>query len=182
MDGGGEKTCMEAGRFTIPRPFFDVPDLWYRGDRHFGATNLVEMKMSKAWSRQIARDIECDHRDDDGWLIYDIEPMGKPRMTQRDKWKKRSVVERYHNFKDACLYHDVRLFESMEIEFNIKMPTSWSSKKQREMVGQPHQSKPDADNLLKGLFDILDDDSAIWRVHATKRWAKTPCIKIRKIS
>ena len=39
-------------------------------------------------------------------VIFRVTPIGKPRMTQRDRWKKRPPVVRYHAFKDqlrACL-------------------------------------------------------------------------------
>lgn len=36
--------------------------------------------------------------------IYDITPIGKPRMTRADKWKQRPPVMRYRAFamKSAC--------------------------------------------------------------------------------
>ncbi len=83
---------------------------------------------------------------------YAITPVPKPRMTQRDKWKKRPVVLRYHAFKDEVRAAGVELEESgQHIIFVLPMPKSWSKKKQREMVGKPHQQKPDKDNLEKAL-------------------------------
>lgn len=52
------------------------------------------------------------------------------------------------------------------------------------MVGKPHQSKPDADNLLKSLFDALipkknrsagqtgKDDKELWCYSVFKYWAE----------
>ena len=48
--------------------------------------------------------------------IYYINPVSKPRMTQRDVWKKRPVVVKYHAFCDEmrasrlslCLNHGAR--------------------------------------------------------------------------
>ncbi len=34
-------------------------------------------------------------------ITVHIEPMGAPRMTQRDRWAKRPCVLRYHAFKDV---------------------------------------------------------------------------------
>ena len=38
-------------------------------------------------------------------MEYPIIPLGKPRMTQRDKWAKRPAVLRYRAFKDECRLH-----------------------------------------------------------------------------
>jgi Holliday junction resolvase RusA-like endonuclease len=51
------------------------------------------------------------------------------------------------------------------------MPASWSQKKRDRLCGQPHQSKPDIDNLIKGFMDaLLKDDARIWEVRASKVW------------
>ena len=36
---------------------------------------------------------------------YNITPVAKPRMTKRDKWLKRSVVEKYWEFKRNIQKH-----------------------------------------------------------------------------
>jgi Holliday junction resolvase RusA-like endonuclease len=42
------------------------------------------------------------------------------------------------------------------------MPKSWSKKKRKAMNLQPHESKPDLDNLLKGFKDALcENDSFV---------------------
>lgn len=103
---------------------------------------------------------------------YPITPMGKPRMTQRDKWKKRPVVLRYRQFKDDCRRHGVTLHDAMRISFRIPMPTSWSKRKRDSMRGKPHRQRPDLDNLEKALLDaVLTEDSAVHTMHADKTWA-----------
>lgn len=111
---------------------------------------------------------------------YEITPVPKPRMTQRDKWKKRPVVLRYLAFCDECRSLGVTVPESgAHIVFNMPMPTSWSKKKKTEMLGRPHQQRPDIDNLSKALFDaVYSDDSTIWDVRTTKLWAETGSIEI----
>lgn len=105
------------------------------------------------------------------WKHYPIIPVGKPRMTQRDRWKKRPCVLRYHQFKDQCRLHNVTLGDSVSVRFYIPMPDSWSKKKKREMLNQPHQQKADIDNLLKALLDAcLADDSSVYAITATKHW------------
>ena len=104
-----------------------------------------------------------------------ITPIGKPRMTQRDKWAKRDCVLRYYAFKD-----EVRLLmkgaegimlQPHKVTFVILMPKSWSNKKREEMRGKPHTQKPDVDNLCKAFNDaVLDDDSAVWSQWGEKIW------------
>lgn len=112
---------------------------------------------------------------------YEITPVPKPRMTQRDKWQKRPAVLRYRAFCDECRLLGVVVPESgAHIVFNMPMPASWSKKKRAEMLGQPHQQRPDVDNLGKAIFDaVLPDDSVVWDIRMTKVWAETGAIEIR---
>lgn len=87
-----------------------------------------------------------------------IEPMGKPRMTQRDKWKQRPVVMRYRAYADKlramCLnIEQAPVAVSWTAYFSI--PGSWPLKKRKAMAGQPHRAKPDRDNIDKGIMDAL---------------------------
>lgn len=115
--------------------------------------------------------------------VYNITPMGKPRMTQRDKWMQRPAVMAYRDFKDACKAQKMFIPAQCQIIFNLSMPTSWSKKRRTEMRGQPHQQKPDLDNMLKAVMDAVhEDDAHIWAVKAEKRWAEIPSIEIREIT
>jgi len=62
------------------------------------------------------------------------------------------------------------------------MPQSWSKKKREQMHGQPHQQRPDLDNLLKALADaIYEDDCRIWNYRSiSKRWGNEGLIAITK--
>lgn len=104
--------------------------------------------------------------------VFNIIPVAKPRMTQRDKWQKRDCVMRYRQFKDEVRLLGVKVPESdYHITFYIPMPQSWSEKKKRSWNGTPHQQRPDKDNLEKALLDALfSDDSHIWDGRVTKRW------------
>lgn len=85
--------------------------------------------------------------------IYYINPVPKPRMTQRDAWKKRPVVVKYHAFCDEMRANHFTLPESgAHLTFVIPMPKSWSKKKRIEMNGKPHQQRPDVDNLIKAAL------------------------------
>ena len=95
-----------------------------------------------------------------------ITPIGKPRMTQRDKWKGRPVVNSYYAFKDEltikCRQKKFQLSEVLNVVFVIPMPQSWSKKKKAQFNGMPHTSRPDLDNLIKAVQDCLaKEDSYI---------------------
>jgi len=116
--------------------------------------------------------------------IYNVVPMGKPRMTRADKWKKRPEVLRYRAFCDHVRLLGVKLPEAnSHITFIPPLPKSWSKKKRAEMNGKPHQSKPDKDNLEKALLDALfEDDAHIWDSRVTKLWGEVRQIIIREIN
>lgn len=114
--------------------------------------------------------------------IYPIVPMGKPRMTRADKWKKRPEVMRYRAFCDEVRLRGVVLPESgAHVTFVLPMPVSWSKKKRQQQNGQPHQAKPDCDNMLKALMDALyADDAHVWDCRITKVWGEVGQIIIQE--
>lgn len=116
-------------------------------------------------------------------MLIKISPMGAPRQTQRDKWKGRPVVLRYHAFRDELrLRYRKDLPQSLQLVFYIEPPVSWSNKKRLASIGTPHNQKPDIDNLIKAVLDTLaPDDKAIWRVYAEKYWASEGGIEIEQI-
>lgn len=91
-----------------------------------------------------------------------VNPIGKPRMTQRDRWKRRPCVLIYHEFKDklradaesAGLTSEVKA-KGLSWNAYIPMPKSWSIKKKAEMHYALHQSRPDRDNIDKAILDTL---------------------------
>ena len=110
-----------------------------------------------------------------GFHILKIEPMGKPRMTKRDKWLKRPCVVRYYAFKAhvLALLAGVDLSDVDGVSWDVffSIPKSWSKKKKETMRGQPHQQKPDRDNIDKAILDaLLKDDSVVWRGELYKYW------------
>ena len=111
---------------------------------------------------------------------YKIIPVPKPRMTQRDKWKKRTPVLKYNAFKDEIRLNKVSIPDSgSHITFVIPMPASWSKKKKREYDGKPHQQRPDKDNLEKALLDaIFTEDCRVWDSRVTKIWGEKGLIII----
>lgn len=101
-------------------------------------------------------------------------PIGAPRMTQRDKWKKRPCVMKYFTFRDkvrAAVGKIDGVPDRMDCEFYFPMPESWSKAKKLKLAGTPHCQVPDCDNLWKAVADALfDEDSAIHQASQLKRW------------
>ena len=118
-------------------------------------------------------------------MIYDITPVAKPRMVKSDKWKKRPAVQRYWAFKQECqLKHLTFPLRGSLIRFGMPMPKSWSEKLKNLMCGKPHETKPDLDNLLKGLGDAVypQNDSSISRITVEKVWAYDGFIEVKRQS
>lgn len=111
-----------------------------------------------------------------------IAPIGKPRMTQRDKWKKRPCVMRYRAFCDELRLRMGKLPEDPDTLFVrafFAMPKSWSKVKKEAMDGQRHRQKPDSDNIGKAVMDALfKDDSGISDVTVLKRWSTYPSLTV----
>lgn len=113
-------------------------------------------------------------------MIFDlkIKPMGAVRQNRSDAWRDRPCVNEYRAFKDALRLHanitTFRLQDDMNYVFIIPMPDSWSEKKKKKMDGERHRQKPDFDNILKAVWDALeDDDSHISGVGASKKcWGR----------
>jgi Holliday junction resolvase RusA-like endonuclease len=109
-----------------------------------------------------------------------VTPNTKPRMTKRDRWKKRPCVNQYYAFKD-----EIKLKANLiglqglpgditSLSFIVPMPDSWSEVKKVRTDKSPHQQRPDLDNFLKGLQDALcKEDKGIWRIgNLEKRWGR----------
>jgi len=104
-------------------------------------------------------------------------------MTRSDKWKQRAPVMVYRAFKDECRLRRLTISQSgSHILAVIPMPRSWSKKKKAEYCGQPHQAKPDKDNIEKAILDALyDDDAHIWDGRVTKIWGYDGAIVVDAI-
>lgn len=107
-------------------------------------------------------------------------PIGKPRMTRSDKWKRRDCVVKYRNWADL-LRHAIRTQQHgfvpdamsvvrLSMYAFFEPPESTSKKKRAAMIGEFHRVKPDADNILKTIDAFYKDDQAIPSVSCDKRW------------
>jgi Holliday junction resolvase RusA-like endonuclease len=121
------------------------------------------------------------------FYLFDVIPIGAPRMTQSDKWKtnpnhvdpnkrQRKSVTQYFAFKQLLQLQanqmNFKLGNTLDAVYLIPMPNSWSEKKKERMNGLPCEVQPDTDNITKGIKDALrQNDSDIWYEKAEKRWA-----------
>lgn len=115
--------------------------------------------------------------------VFNITPVGKPRMTRQDKWMKRPCVLRFRAYEDemnrqANEIGFVMNPTALYIEFHFKRPKSFTGIRAQMIT---HKNKPDLDNLIKGVQDIfLKNDSSISEIHAKKIWSDTGKIIIWK--
>ena len=83
-----------------------------------------------------------------------INPMGKPRMTQRDRWLNppRTPILKHRIAKQGmqayALMNKCVLQEQFKITFVLAMPDSWSNKKKAQMDGSAHRQKPEGDEKV----------------------------------
>lgn len=64
---------------------------------------------------------------------------------------------------------------SVTIAVWYQVRPSWPKYKRTAMIGQPHTSKPDLDNVIKSILDGLngsawEDDAQVSKVRAAKHW------------
>ena len=113
-------------------------------------------------------------------IYYPIEPMAKPRQTQKDKFNPSERVLRYRSWADEVRLRGVTFEPGSSIWFGIPVPRSLTDKEKQRRVYTPHLLTPDLDNLAKGLMDAVypTSDSAIWRLTLLKLWTWEGCILI----
>jgi Holliday junction resolvase RusA-like endonuclease len=108
--------------------------------------------------------------------VYPIAGMGAVRQVARDRFNPSDAVKRYRSYRDEVRLRGVEVpTEFFHLVFVLGMPASWSKRKRAEHVGQPHRSKPDKDNLEKGITDaIFGEDKGLWDGRVTKLWGERP--------
>lgn len=115
-------------------------------------------------------------------LRFNITPLGKPTMTQHDKYARKPCVLRYWAFCEECQLKGVTVQVHDDITFVLPMPASWSAKKKAAHDGKPHLQKPDTSNMLKAIEDAVhQNDSHLWHYSGlTKVWGYEGAIIIRR--
>lgn len=105
-------------------------------------------------------------------------PVGKPRMTRKDRWAQRPCVLRYRDWADAAraaagVGDKIALTKATTLTFRayLPMPDSWAANKREAMRGEPCLGKPDLDNLQKSLADALfANDDCVYAGDQEKFW------------
>ena len=115
-------------------------------------------------------------------------PIGKPRMTRRDKWAKRPCVVRYREWADELRAEVTRQIgqlpepeDIVDVSWTAEFepPPSWSKKKRAAHIGELHRQKPDRDNIDKAVLDTLwEEDSGIAAGTLRKVWSTESRITI----
>lgn len=117
------------------------------------------------------------------WARYNLTPIAKPRMTNRDKWHSRPITRRYWFYKAEVQKLVRSLPQHAHVVFQLPMPKSWSIRKRALYDRGGHFVRPDIDNLHKGLLDaIYQEDCGVWDHRVTKIWGVTGCIYVREIA
>lgn len=121
---------------------------------------------------------------------FDITPVSAVRTVQkdavffripRDKLRPEGLkrllrIERYNKYKIAVLAIAKQqkfkpIEQGMHIVFHMPVPPSWRKHKKESMHMKLHNSRPDIDNLLKGILDgWLVEDNFIADLRVTKKW------------
>lgn len=119
--------------------------------------------------------------------VFHVDPVPKPRLTQRDRWKKRPVFIRWIDYKDALKDEARRVHfpadsRPIHLRVFVPMPRSWSKKRRAAQLLKPHNSRPDWDNYGKAFCDALwQEDKEIWDVRTTKYWAEEGLITVEEV-
>lgn len=108
-------------------------------------------------------------------------PVGKPRMTRRDKWARRPTVVEYRAWADRARNASADLLRELlgkgvvpgrvYAVARMPLPASLSGRRRDKLMGSPHRVKPDADNIAKALLDaLLDNDQVVYDQRVLKLW------------
>lgn len=104
-------------------------------------------------------------------FIIPGDPVGKPRMTRRDKWAQRKCVSRYWAWCDKArqaAFGDPSTKRTLDAPTSITVVAYFYHKTRRG----PHLLKPDGDNILKSVCDALFvNDEMIYIKTVEKYWA-----------
>ena len=112
-------------------------------------------------------------------------PAPRPRVTKNNTYND----EDYTSYKEViALAYTAKYGKSlntdpftMKLDFFFQIPKSWSKRKKEN--AKWHTSRPDTDNLVKGICDALNgiaykDDSQVCYMQARKQYAAMNGIRI----
>jgi Holliday junction resolvase RusA-like endonuclease len=111
---------------------------------------------------------------------YPIAPMAKPRprVTRNVTY----MPGKYMKWKADIAKLRIELPDAFSVRFFFAMPKSWSKSAKTAYRYEPHQQRPDLDNVLGGLMDAcLKNDSSVYEVQASKWWDTESGIEIEAL-
>lgn len=125
-------------------------------------------------------------------LFGDPIPLARPRFSNRGKFVKaydsQSALKEGFKWQIKSQYRESPLTIPLTVDvvFFMPIPKSASGIQKRQMANGiiSHIKKPDLDNLLKFYIDcligiVVEDDSIIERIVATKKYSNNPGTLIR---
>lgn len=84
--------------------------------------------------------------------IFTIISIGKPRLTQHDRWYESKAVTDYWQYKQdlqkLCLFNKLQLKDTLKIIFYLTMPAPWSKTKKLAMNGHPRCHTRSSENRV----------------------------------
>ena len=120
-------------------------------------------------------------------MILEIKgtPIGKarPRLSRYGTYTPQKTKD-YEEYVKLCYInkYNVKLAPTekplkAKITAFFEVPTSYSKKKKKELIGQPHTNKPDIDNIVKIILDSLNglaykDDKQIVKLEVEKLYGE----------
>ncbi len=167
----GRAKMVQAGKATLPK----VTPARGRGaleKRTLSVPNPMPAPTSGAWLS----------------IVVMGQPLGKPRMTRRDKWKQRPTVIRYRQWCDQIRQvagwtkkDNLLRPTKLTVRAYLAIPATWSALVKLHAAGMPHLHKPDIDNICKGVLDaLIENDQMVYRIECEKYWdnGNGPCTEI----
>lgn len=118
--------------------------------------------------------------------IFEFPAVGKPRMTQRDRWKVRNVVAAYRAWCDS-VRGEIRNRPPPPSERIVRLdwvagfalPASMSKACRAQFLHALHRVRPDRDNIDKAILDTLfESDQHIACGSMLKVWVERPFFKV----
>lgn len=118
-----------------------------------------------------------------------LEILGKPVGKGRPRLGRHSTytpdkTKNYEEYVKLCYINKYNIKQrptekplKAKITAFFEVPTSYSNKKKKELIGQPHTSRPDIDNIAKIILDSLNglaykDDNQIVKLEVEKLYGE----------
>lgn len=104
---------------------------------------------------------------------------GRPRLGRYSTYTPEKT-KNYEEYVKLCYMNKYNIKQTptekplkAKITAFFEVPTSYSKKKKKELIGQPHTTRPDIDNIVKIILDSLNglaykDDNQIAKLEVEK--------------